>query len=138
MLTKRTIEHVLLVDDDEVYQMMVKYLFNNLYSEIKFSSLQETERVVQEIKDKSPQLLILDVNLPIQSGWELLDDIEEMLRKEKLNKPYIVMSSSSVGFDDREKARINPCVDAYIEKPLTQVKLKRLMDDYAKKVCSRE
>jgi len=44
------------------------------------------------------------------------------------------MSSSSVCFDDREKAKNKHSVDTYIEKPLTYDKLKALMEAYSSKI----
>lgn len=122
------IERVLLVDDDMVYIMMVEFLFKHYFAEIDFRYVHETTKIVDEIEDYAPQLLILDVNLPILSGWEVLSDIEDMLKKKNCGKPYIAMSSSSVGLDDREKAKHAPIVDAYIEKPLNEVKIKTLLE----------
>lgn len=127
---KRTeINRVLLVDDDHVYKMMVEYLFHHFYPEIEIFSVMEPDQVVQALKDFSPQILILDVNLPIQSGWEVLDEIEKEVKADGLKKPFIVMSSSSIGLDDKAMARARSVVDTYIDKPLTYDKLKELMGE---------
>jgi len=128
MSKRAMIERVLLVDDDIVYIMMVEYWFKHFFPETDFRYVHETTKIVDEIEDYAPQLLILDVNLPIKSGWELLSDIEGMLKKKNFVKPFIAMSSSSVGLDDREKAKHAPSVDAYIEKPLNEVKIKALLE----------
>lgn len=89
----------------------------------------EPDQVIQALKDFTPQILILDVNLPIQSGWEVLDEIEKEVKVDVLKKPFIVMSSSSIGLDDKVMARARAVVDTYIDKPLTYDKLKELMDE---------
>ncbi|MDP4953484.1 MAG: response regulator [Flavobacteriales bacterium] len=129
---KRTeINRVLLVDDDHVYKMMVEYLFHHFYPEIEIHSVMEPDQVVQALKDFTPQILILDVNLPIQSGWEVLDEIEKELKMAGLKKPFIVMSSSSIGLDDKEMAKSRSIVNTYLEKPLTYDKLKELIREYS-------
>jgi CheY-like chemotaxis protein len=111
--------------------MMVEYLFNGFYPEIEIYSVMEPDQVVQALKGFTPQILILDVNLPIQSGWEVLDEIEKELKMTGLKKPFIVMSSSSIGLDDKEMAKSRSIVNTYLEKPLTYDKLKELIREYS-------
>lgn len=111
--------------------MMVEYLFNSFYPEIEIHSVVEPDQVVQALKDFTPQILILDVNLRIQSGWEVLDEIEKELKMAGLKKPFIVMSSSSIGLDDKEMAKSRSIVNTYLEKPLTYDKLKELICEYS-------
>lgn len=132
-MSKNEMAHrVLFLDDEMVYRLMVEHLFKHFYPDLELISVSEADELFQVLSDGDVDILILDVNLPIQSGWELLDDVKEFILTSKRMKPFVVMSSSSIGFDEREKAKSNPFVDAYIEKPMNHEKLMAMMEAHAK------
>lgn len=74
--------------------------------------------------------MILDVNLPICTGWEVLDEAVDLFQNSPGLKPYIAICSSSIDLDDANKAKEREDVDAYIEKPLTVGKIEQLLEAY--------
>jgi len=74
----------------------------------------------------SMNILLLDINMPIWSGWDFADHFEKL--DEKLKKRFkIYMLSSSIDNDDKLKALENKNVVDYIEKPLTEEKVFSLL-----------
>jgi CheY-like chemotaxis protein len=71
-------------------------------------------------------LIMLDINMPGMSGWDLLDQITE----KNQSGIYVVIVSSSVNFEDHHKARTYSQVIGFIEKPLTDVKIQALMESH--------
>ncbi len=64
-------------------------------------------------------ILLLDINMPIMSGWDFLvifNELDEKL-KQKFNI-YIV--SSSIDYSDIEQAKSNRHVIGFLSKPLTK------------------
>ncbi|MGZ3932113.1 MAG: response regulator [Bacteroidia bacterium] len=74
---------------------------------------------------KSQTILFLDINMPILTGWDVLDLIDQMDGniKEQL---IIFMLSSSIDPKDKKRAADHPLVADFIEKPLTVEKLQAL------------
>jgi len=76
--------------------------------------------------DNSMNILLLDINMPIWSGWDFADHFEKL--DEKIKKRFkIYMLSSSIDNDDKLKALENKNVVDYIEKPLTEEKVFSLL-----------
>jgi CheY-like chemotaxis protein len=63
---------------------------------------------------ESPDLILLDINLPLKNGHEVLEEIKS--NEETRNIPVIVLSTSS-DRRDIDKAQ-NQQVDCFITKPL--------------------
>ena len=70
----------------------------------------------------SMTILLLDINMPIWSGWDFADHFENL--DEKIKKRFkIYMLSSSIDNNDKLRAVENKNVEGYIEKPLTEEKV---------------
>lgn len=74
----------------------------------------------------SLNILLLDINMPVWSGWDFTDHFDKLDEKIKDHfKIYIL--SSSIDNDDKLRALENKNVVAYIEKPLTEEKVFSLL-----------
>ena len=71
-------------------------------------------------------ILLLDINLPIWSGWDFADQFEKLDENIK-NRFKIYMLSSSIDNNDKLRAAENKNVVDYIEKPLTERKVLSLL-----------
>jgi CheY-like chemotaxis protein len=71
-------------------------------------------------------ILLLDINMPVWSGWDFVDHFEKL--DEKIKKRFkIFMLSSSIDNDDKLRAAENKNVVDNIEKPLTEEKVNALL-----------
>ena len=76
--------------------------------------------------DNSMNILLLDINMPIWSGWDFVDHFDKL--SEKIKKHFkIYMLSSSIDNNDKLRAAENKNVANYIEKPLTEEKVSSLL-----------
>lgn len=75
--------------------------------------------------DGEKTTLLLDINMPTMSGWEFLEKFDNF--KEHLKKQFsIYILSSSVDPSDIRRAKQNPLVVDFIEKPLTKATVLRM------------
>ncbi|WP_170067597.1 response regulator [Neolewinella xylanilytica] len=77
--------------------------------------------------DGRPDILFLDINMPVMDGWEFLDAYQ-VLPEAQRARVTIVMLTSSVGDSDYSRAHAYATIDGHEAKPLTQEKLRTLLD----------
>ena len=121
------IKNLLLIDDDEIFTFMTKKIIErtNLAEQIKiFVNGKEAIDFLQSIahkKDLLPEIIFLDISMPVMDGWAFLD--EYIALKPKFGKKvtlYII--SSSVSPRDHERAKNYTDVSDFIVKPISKDK----------------
>lgn len=88
-----------------------------------FTSGPELLAAVQTL-GASPDLMFVDLNMPVMSGFELLAELAETTLD--LAAIRVVILTSSLHPADRHRAEETPFVLAYVEKPLNLAALSEL------------
>jgi CheY-like chemotaxis protein len=127
-----TIKLVCVIDDDPLYNFgMKKILEHTSLAEesVFFKNGEEALNGLKEIIDSGkhfPDLILLDINMPILNGWGFLENYAEM----GLNRDTkIFMVSSSINQEEVDKAKSTTLVSGYIFKPLTIEKVNKLKEN---------
>jgi CheY-like chemotaxis protein len=78
-----------------------------------------------DARDRRPSvyLLLLDINMPVMSGWDFLDAIRS---RSYADQVYAVIVSSSIDTGDHKKAEQYKQVIGYLEKPINV----RMLQDF--------
>jgi len=123
----------IIVDDDPQNNLIVKLTIKKYLNPSEIQIFTDPVEGLEWIKDhylheviKSKTVLLLDVNMPIMSGWEFLEEFEKLDALVQIQF-FIFMLSSSV--DDRDLERSKSCksVKGYLVKPLKKEELMELM-----------
>ncbi len=125
-----------LIDDDVVHQFIIKKLAQGIESYLEevlvFSNGEEAIdyiKSVSETTNELPDLILLDLNMPIMDGWEFLDEyliIAPTLKK----KIKIYILSSSDNPEDIKKARQYQRISDYLIKPINEIQLASLLEAF--------
>ncbi len=75
----------------------------------------------------SPDLIFLDVNMPVMDGYQFLEEFEKLSEEIKSNK-VIVMLTTSASEIDMENANRFSMVKGYQLKPLTRKNISELIN----------
>jgi CheY-like chemotaxis protein len=124
---------IAVIDDDDVFQLIIRKQIemNNFdYEILTFSNGQEAINFLnQNIDNRSllPDLIMLDVNMPIKDGWEFLEEYQ-LLNDDIKSSINLYMVTSSVIQSDIDKARRDENILAFISKPITNYQLKEMLD----------
>lgn len=102
-------EKILIVEDDETLRDELSNLLSNSGYEVLV--LTDFKNSKEEIIKLSPDLILLDINIPYLNGEILL----KSLRDDKVNTPVIMLTSSNKTID--EVLSISYGADDYITKP---------------------
>ncbi len=74
-----------------------------------------------------PDLILLDINMPIWDGWDFLDEFTKIPVDKKITI-YVVSSSSNP--QDMQKAKTYEQVSNFIVKPISMETLKKELQNY--------
>lgn len=122
-----------LVDDDDIYQYtFIKNLQDaNLSRDILLFSdgemaLEHMEQNLTNI-DELPDIIFLDINMPVMDGWEFLEEFVKL--KPNVGKEIVIyMVSSSIDPNDISRAREISEVSDYLIKPVTKEEVRAIIE----------
>jgi CheY-like chemotaxis protein len=134
---KKRLNSILLIDDDEVTNFYNSHIISKMgISEHVHAELngQEALRYLHEKQSFKgdyikPDLIFLDVNMPIMNGFEFLEQYEN-LPEEDRGQHLIVMLTSSLLESDRNRASNFNTLSAYYSKPLSQQAIEDIIQKY--------
>ena len=116
---------ILCVDDDPITLMLCKKVitkasFSNAIITAKNGkeALEYFNSILNKEEDKLPQLIFLDLNMPVMDGWEFLDNFSTD-KYSKVNATKIVVPSSTIDPEDLQKSKNYPMVIDFLSKPIT-------------------
>ncbi|MEM1122658.1 MAG: response regulator [Bacteroidota bacterium] len=66
-----------------------------------------------------PDLIFLDINMPIMNGWEFLDNYKNLATNKRGNV-VVVMLTTSLQKEDHEKAKSSAMIKEMVSKPLNK------------------
>jgi CheY-like chemotaxis protein len=125
----KKINSILLIDDDEDDNFFHKIALseaniceNIVVAESGFSGLDLIKKPGFE-----PELIFLDINMPKMNGWEFLAEYRKLNLK---NKPIIIMLTTSMNPQDRDRSKDIPEVVDFRTKPLDVRMLKSIYHSY--------
>jgi len=130
------LKKVFCIDDDPITLMLCKKVMQRVEFAHEIETLQNGVEAVDFFDNQQnsnqeniPELIFIDLNMPIMNGWEFLDIY---LKKEynKKFKTHFIILSSTIDPKDVQKSKSYPMVIDFLSKPITKTMLEELKSKY--------
>ncbi len=117
--------NVFVVDDDKIFHFIIKKLLLNNNINVSPDFFENGLEAIEGIKSKlnngetTPDLILLDINMPVLDGWQFLEEFK-LLKKFLKEEISIYIISSSDNLVDRNRAKeFKEDIKDYYLKPMT-------------------
>ncbi|OOG63749.1 response regulator [Flavobacterium sp. A45] len=121
---------ILLVDDDVATNFINKKIIQKAdiieHIQVALNGKEALEYLCNKGKFESienqypqPQLILLDINMPVMDGWEFIEAYRDLEIENKENI-VIIMLSSSFNPADKAKAESIPEISEFRQKPMSK------------------
>ncbi len=120
-MVKKTRMVICVVDDDPIFHYVCKVNFSLLCKDLEFIAFFDGQQaydyyIAQSERGQSlPDILLVDINMPLMNGWELVDHLSH---KRLLHTTKLYIVSSSVSPEDSFRSLSKKEVTSYVTKPL--------------------
>lgn len=126
-------KRLVIIDDDAISNKLTELVIMRHFPETEVVAFEHPKKgldflegiVANDIPVKKT-VLLLDINMPGLSGWDILDRLD-VQRAAVASRLKIFMLSSSIVETDRTKAAEYALVSGYFEKPLVSNNFKHLL-----------
>ncbi|TGE04885.1 response regulator [Hymenobacter fodinae] len=121
---------ILLVDDDKTTNFLNRLLLEGLHIADKILVAQNGQDALRVIKQQSqqegyPQLILLDVNMPVMNGFEFLEAYASLQHPTKQSVILVMLTTS---LHPRDVARLQEyAIQGFLNKPLTKQMVGKLL-----------
>ncbi len=133
------LQKVLCIDDDPISVMLCKkVILRSVFAETTDSAnngenaLRYLENLMETSGSVYPEIILLDLNMPIMNGWEFLENYERRFAA-VYNESKIVVLSSTIDPEDVKRTKKFSTVLTFISKPITSSSLEEVEKLLAKK-----
>lgn len=127
----KKVKGMYVIDDDKIYHFLLKNLFkqNNVEADPQFygNGLDAIESLKKiPVTDPFPELILLDVNMPIMDGWQFLEEYVRLSRDMGKTSTIFMISSSNDEHDLSKARQYSNVVKDYLLKPICKEDLEKI------------
>jgi CheY-like chemotaxis protein len=130
------LKSILVIDDDEPTNFFTQLVIEKAGCTRHVKAVQSGQEALDYLTGKAsgeaplpPDLIFLDINMPAMDGWDFLEKYKA-LDASLRSKVVVVMLTTSLFQEDRQKAQEMPEISLFENKPLTVEKLDRILSQF--------
>lgn len=129
----RKINNAWIIDDDKILTYVLQRIMGSVYSFENIEIFQNGKDAINHLSalkkdpESLPDLILLDLNMPVMDGWQFLDEFEKIKLDKKITL-YIV--SSSIDIQDHNKAKNYKTVSDFLIKPIGKKQIEQMIESY--------
>jgi len=128
---------ILFIDDDPITLMLCKMVISKSLFSKEIATAKNGEEALQYFNTlkqvntnnplTKPELIFLDLNMPVMGGWEFLDSFSTSDYSDYNNTKVIILSST-IDPEDLEKSKKYPMVIDFLSKPISKEMLEYIKE----------
>lgn len=118
--------NILLVDDEYISNFINRRLIEKIDASLHIVDFNDAQLAFEQLTVIKPDLIFLDINMPVMNGWDFLNKMHEHQLTFK-----VIILTSSVNFIDRKMAATYANVVGFVEKPATVATIAPYIAEYA-------
>lgn len=118
---------ILLVDDDPISNMVTEMMLEDADASTEIKIVTNGKEAIEYLEKNEanfPELILLDINMPLMGGFDFLDYWEQ---RGLTGNSKICLLTTSIHQRDKHRSRNYSDVIAYVEKPLTSERASQIM-----------
>lgn len=126
---------ILLVDDNEFTNIFNSRFLKKVNAAKHIHAVKNGQEALDfllsenENKRAAPDLIFLDINMPIMDGWEFLEEFSKITKDLDFSSCKVVILTTSPNPEDEARAKSIIKVDDYRLKPISIEMIKEIMND---------
>lgn len=128
---------IFLVDDDSVFIFLTRKIISDTGIETEVQVFEDGQATIEHFKKivdepaSLPEVIFLDLSMPVMDGWMFLEDYKELAPKLPGKIPLYLVSST-ISPHDIERAKNNGLVTDLIIKPIRKEKIAEVLKSILK------
>ena len=120
-------KNVLLIDDDEGFNFLNRIVFSENKVSCSVHEALDGMAALNYLENSTecPDVILLDINMPIMDGFEFLERFEQYDKCLKTSNVFVLTSSARD--EDKMKSLGNKYVKGFFSKPLNDVNIQQIL-----------
>ncbi|SHJ08411.1 response regulator [Aquimarina spongiae] len=125
------LKQVLLVDDSKATNFFNKTIIEKLNCAEEVVTVQNGEEALKWIQSNSihPELIFLDINMPVMDGWEFLSEYQKLEDKDE-KAVIVLMIGAALSKEELIKANSISEIKEFSEKMLSKITVGKIINQY--------
>ena len=115
---------IMLVDDKDISNFIMRKFIEIRRPDANIKEFTDPQKALDSIDSIVPDVIFLDLNMPVMNGWQFLDEMRNASFSHK-----VAILTSSTSNDDFEKSKEYGNVINFYVKPLNPDELARVFED---------
>ena len=122
-----------IADDDPIFRLIFTMTVKKAKSNLKIVEFENGKLACESFQNsilngaEMPCCMFMDVNMPIMSGWECIDEINDLCKDKARVIPQIFIMSSSINKEDEKRIAHYPFATGYLRKPISVEKFQEIL-----------